>query len=88
MSLGHKRGPPKGGGRFTLTNSSHKIRKDPFEWMYSYRGNVPLSIHVICNKAKRICKRLIADAGERDPEKFPAVLRQQMENELYSTDCC
>ena len=27
-------------------------------------------MHVICNKAKRICKHLIADAGEEDPEKI------------------
>lgn len=25
---------------------------------------------VICNKAKRICKHLIADAGKEDPEKI------------------
>ena len=31
---------------------------------------IPLSMHVICNKAKRICKHLIADAGEEDPEKI------------------
>lgn len=57
--------------------------------MYSYREEkMPLSMHVVCNKAKRICKCLIADAGEGEAEKFPVVLRQQMENEFYGTDCC
>lgn len=89
LGLWDARGPrPRVGRPSALTNSSHKISKDPFGWMYSYRGNVPLGIHVICNKAKRIRKHLIAVAGEGDPEKYPAVWRQQMENELYSTDCC
>lgn len=44
---------------------------------------MPLSIHVICNKAKQICELLIADEAEGEPEKFPAVLRQYIENGLY-----
>lgn len=31
---------------------------------------------------------LLQMQGRKILEKFPAVLRQQMENELYGTDCC
>lgn len=31
---------------------------------------------------------LLQMQGRKILEEFPAVLRQQMENELYGTDCC
>jgi len=37
-------------------------------------GKMPLSLHVIGNKAKQICKLLIADAGEGEPEKISCSL--------------
>ena len=35
---------------------------------------MPLSLHVIGNKAKQICKLLTADAGEGEPEKISCSL--------------
>lgn len=52
------------------------------------RGKMLLSGHVIWSKAKGIRKHLIADAGEGAAENSSAILRQQTQNELYSTDCC
>lgn len=46
---------------------------------------MPLSIVTKQNESVSIVLQML---GREILKKFPAVLRQQMENELYGTDCC
>lgn len=62
---------PRGGAheQIQVMKSEKAIRMDA-----QLEEKMPLSMHVICYKAKRICKHRIADAGEGDPEKISCSL--------------
>lgn len=80
VSPGHEKDHAGGVYQQTQLRESEKACVDGCTIME--RKKVPLNVHVICHKAKWICKRFIDDAEEGEPDKFPTVLRQQMENEF------
>ena len=43
---------------------------------------------LFATKQNEFISVLLQKQGREVLKTFPAVLRQQMENELYSTDCC
>ena len=85
MSLGHRRDPQKE----YINKLSHNIRKDPSGWMYSHiEKKCLLAGMLFATKQNEFISVLLQKQGREVLKTFPAVLRQQMENELYSTDCC